>query len=57
VDTGIRASGPVDPPPLPIIEARQRIFQDPLDGPLARIRLKAGKLRPVIFDLRAKADR
>jgi hypothetical protein len=57
VDPGVRASGPVDPPPLPVTEARQRVFQDPLDGALPGVRLEPGELRPVVFDRCAVAHR
>ena len=55
VDARVRASGPVDPPVLPVAEARQRVFQDPLDRPFPRIDLEAGKVRSVVFDRSAIA--
>jgi hypothetical protein len=47
---GIRTTGPVDPPDHPVIEACQRVLQDPLDRPATRIDLETGEVRAVIFD-------
>ncbi len=58
VDAGIGSAGPVDRSPHPIAEAGERGLELSLDRPDARpLDLEAGKVRSVVFNGRAAADR